>query len=128
MFPNFFWFSNKAEIQKKKITDIYFTRLSRFSQVCKNWVQTKNTLSFNFLSNWMTTWPRRLFSFKKVRTSPTCLGLRAFQSCQGVWQYWSVFRVFTETPIYSHLIPLSSHQAQKNIFQVNHLLHSTLYV
>ena len=31
---------------------------------------------------------------KKVRTSPTCLGVRAFQSCQGVWHYSWVFRVF----------------------------------
>ena len=41
----------------------------------------------------MTTWPRLLFSFKKVRTSPTRLGVRAFQSCQGVWHYSWIFRV-----------------------------------
>ena len=29
---------------------------------------------------------------KKVRTSPTRLGVRAFQSCQGVWHYSWVFR------------------------------------
>ena len=33
---------------------------------------------------WMTAWLRPLFSFKKVRTSPTRLGVRAFQNCQGV--------------------------------------------
>ena len=30
---------------------------------------------------------------KKVCTSPACLGVRAFQSCQGVWHYSWVFRV-----------------------------------
>ena len=30
---------------------------------------------------------------KKIRTSPTCSGVRAFQSCQGVWHYLWVFRV-----------------------------------
>ena len=33
------------------------------------------------------------FSQKKVRTSPTRLGMRAFQSFQGVWNYLWVFRV-----------------------------------
>ena len=30
---------------------------------------------------------------KKVRTGPTRLGVRAFQSCQGIWYYLWVFRV-----------------------------------
>ena len=33
---------------------------------------------------------------KKVCTSPTRLYVRAFQSCQGVWQYLWVFRVIIE--------------------------------
>ena len=31
---------------------------------------------------------------KKVRIIPTRLGVRAFQSCQGVWHYSWVFRVY----------------------------------
>ena len=34
-----------------------------------------------------------VIQLKKVRTSPTRLGVRAFQSCQGVWHYMWVFRV-----------------------------------
>ena len=34
-----------------------------------------------------------LFSFEKVCTCPTRLGVRAFQSCQGVWHFCWVFRV-----------------------------------
>ena len=41
---------------------------------------------------------------KKVRTSPTFLGVRAFQSCQGVWHYSWVFRVTLE-----RLIGISAH-------------------
>ena len=33
---------------------------------------------------------------KKVRTSPTHLGVRAFQSCQGVWHYFWVFWIFVK--------------------------------
>ena len=41
--------------------------------------------------NWMTTWLKLLFSLLKVRTKPTFLGVRAFQSCQGVWPYMGDF-------------------------------------
>ena len=34
-----------------------------------------------------------VIQLKEVQTSPTRLGVRAFQSCQGVWHYLWVFRV-----------------------------------
>ena len=34
-----------------------------------------------------------IIQLKEVRTSPTCLGVRAFQGCQGVWPYMRVVRV-----------------------------------
>ena len=56
---------------------------------CSHALASWTCADFNF--NWMTSWLKPLFSFKKVCTSPTCLGVRAFQTCQGVWPYmWNV--------------------------------------
>ena len=46
---------------------------------------------------WVTTWPRPLFCYKRVHTSPARLAVRAFQSCQGGCQLLWVVRVLPLT-------------------------------
>ena len=61
------------KLKKKTFIGLPPGNFKRFSQL------NKMNLCGLFL-NWMTTWPRPIFSSKKVRTSPICLGVRAFQS------------------------------------------------
>ena len=44
---------------------------------------------------WIIVYVRLSFSKKKVCTSPTRLGVRAFQSCQGVWGGGLPYRCFS---------------------------------
>ena len=62
---------------------------------------TKWSILFNVQANWAcadflklnNSLGQVVIQSQKVRKSPTCLGVIAFKSCQGVWHYLWVFMV-----------------------------------